>query len=616
VLPPYLIACRWRFVFTAGVKLPLVFLVFLLSLPRPARADENEFTADELSRAPAPARVAALVDRAATQGWVGEVPALRSAAISAYEANRASAPAWYYLYRWAALLSLSENEALSRWAQAVDKARVGHPNMHPEPPRANAVLAARWSRELHLFALGSFSFSEEFFTNFQPVDNPVEVLSILQRLYGANPARFADYQSLAIAIAVVYDVPPPPSWPHGQVSAAALPRKLPAPEEAFAYWTGLDHANLTLQHLRRLPASELKFIVDEVAPFSDLDWARKNLPVGLPDLAKAYDLIRYRKDRWDSKAYMWNQPDYHLTTILREGGICVDQAYFASVSGKAKGIPTIMFLGQGLDGRHAWFGYLDGVQKWELDCGRYAEQKLDVGIAYDPQTWGTITDFELRFLSDRFRALPTYKLSLVHSDFAGEYLQDRKIPQALKAAREAVNRDRRNLDGWNILLQAQTAATSDPRVVEGVLREAILAFQQYPDLVLLFTHQLAASMRARGEASAADFEEKRLAKLYQSNQGEVSCQQAADIMERSMREDALPQQVRTYQQVLDTFGRGQGYEFFDRVVVPFARYLQKEQQVPAALSAVDHARKYLRIDKGGQLDDALTALSDALKSGN
>ncbi len=593
----------------------LIRLVLLLVLPLLAAAQATDYTPDELSRPPAPARVAQLVDRAAATGWAGEAAGLRQAAISAYEANRGSASAWYYLFRWADLLGQTEGQALADWTKAVDQARVGHPNMVPAGPARTGALAARWPRDLQLFALGSFSFSEEFFTTFQSVDNPGEVLSILQRLHGANPARFADYPSLAIAIAVVYDVPPPPSWPHGQVSATALPRQLPAAEEAFAYWTNLDHANLTLQHLRRLPASELKFIVDEIAPFGDLDWARRSVAVGLPDMAKAYDLIRYRKDRWDRKAFMWDQPDYHLSTILGQGGICVDQAYFAAVSGKAKGVPTIIFLGQGLDGRHAWFGYLDGQQKWQLDCGRYAEQRLDVGIAYDPQTWGTITDFELRFMSERFRALPIYKLSLLHAQFAGEYLKDGKNAQALKAARESVNRERRNILGWSVLLRAQAALNPDPKVSEGLLREAILAFQKYPDLTLLFTHQLAASMRARGETSAADFEEKHLAKVYQTNQTDISCQQAADIMDRTMREDALPQQVRVYQQVLENYGHGAGYEFFDRVVVPFATYLQKQQQLPSALSAVDRARKYLRIDKGGQLDGALTAFSERLKSG-
>ena len=48
--------------------------------------------------------------------------------------------------------------------------------------------------------------------------------------------------------------------------------------------------------------------------------------------------------------------------------------------GKAKGVPTLLFRGVGLDGRHAWFGFLDSDGHWELDCGRYADQKLTVSL--------------------------------------------------------------------------------------------------------------------------------------------------------------------------------------------------------------------------------------------
>jgi hypothetical protein len=64
-----------------------------------------------------------------------------------------------------------------------------------------------------------------------------------------------------------------------------------------------------------------------------------------------------------------------------------------------------------LDGRHAWFGYLDAQQKWQLDVGRYAEQKYISGIAFDPQTWGEVNDYALALLAERFRELPQYRQS-------------------------------------------------------------------------------------------------------------------------------------------------------------------------------------------------------------
>jgi hypothetical protein len=597
---------------------PKLRVLFLLLCVAPAWAqDAGGITGDELSRPPTPARIARLVDQADAQGWGSVAPLLRAGARQAYESNSGYVTQWYYLYRWARLLGTPYNRAIQDWARRVEEARVAHPNMAGRYPAKPGSLAANLSRELQLALLGNAALSEEFFQLLSPVDNPAEVLAVLQAIHRAEPALFAGYPSLALAIAVVYDVPPPPTWPHGQVSETLLPRQLPAPEKVFAHLARLDRANGTAHKLGRLPASELKFLVDLVAPFAELDWARKNVAPGLADLGKAYDLVKYRQDRITSAQYVWPGPTYALAVILQQGGICVDQAYFASTVGKAKGIPTLMFRGAGLDGRHAWFGYLDANQRWQLDCGRYAEQKYVTGLAFDPQTWGNINDHELGFISDRFRNLPTYKLSVVHAAFAADYLSDRKVELALKAARESVNRDRRNLDGWHVLLAAQRAAAPDDlRAQEAVLREAVLAFARYPDLEILFSRQLIEVLRRRGETSLATFEEQRLGRKYQAARQDLSIGQAAAALQRSMATDDLATQIRLFNRTLDTQGQGAAIDFFDTIVAPFALHLAREGQVPAALQALERARRTLRVEPGSQIEGELKELTARLRAGN
>ncbi len=603
------------FCFAEVVLIRLAIFVLLLGT-RAAWAQESAvIPAEEIARGPSPARVAALVDRAATQGWGSVVPSLRTAARQAYETNSGYVPAWYYLYRWAELLATPYNKALNDWAAAVEKAGVAHPNMPSSYAYHPGALSAQLSRETQLALLGNTALSEEFFMLLSPVDCPWEVLAILQKIYQQSPTLFADYGSLALAIAVVYDVPPTPNWPHGQVSVAVLPRQLPLPEQAFAYWAKLDRTGATLQHLRRLPASELKFLVDVAVPFTELDWARQNVPPGLVDFEKAYFMVKYRKDRLEQNVYLWPTADYQLATILTKGGICVDQAYFASTAGKAKGIPTILFLGAGLDGRHAWFGYLDGGQHWQLDCGRYAEQKFISGVAFDPQTWSKINDHELLFITERFRALPTYKLSDMHAAFATEYLFAHEPALAVKAAREAVNRDRRNLAAWTVLLDAQAAASPDLSPREAILREAVLAFQKYPDLEIAFSRQLVEVLRKRGETSLAAFEEQRLGTKYAATRGDLSIEQAAATVDRSMKADDVATQITVYNRVLDTAGRGQSIDFYDKVVAPFVRHLASANQVPAALLSLDRARRTLRVEPGKQLDLEMAGMADRLKAG-
>ena len=193
----------------------------------------DEVSPTELARGPSPQRVAALVEEGAHGGWGNAVEPLRAAAFLAYETRPDVAQAWYHLYRWAELLATSENQATKSWIDAVQEAKAGHPNMARRYQAKNTPLAAIWSRELQRGALGSAAFSEEFFSTLSPLDNLPEVLRILQSLYTPDPTRFAEYQNLALAIAVVYDVPPPPDWPHWQVDPDALPRQLPAPGPAM-----------------------------------------------------------------------------------------------------------------------------------------------------------------------------------------------------------------------------------------------------------------------------------------------------------------------------------------------------------------------------------------------
>jgi hypothetical protein len=593
----------------------LLFVSALLSaMPLPAQVLTLEISPAELSRPPSRERVAALVDSAAQNGWGMWVGPLRQAALQVYQHDAAAAGPWYHLYRWADELATPQAQATQAWMRAIEEGKLVHANMPRHYDMVAAPLGNLLSPPLQRWALANAAFSEEFFNTVLPLDQPTEVLRILQSIYAANPATFSDYASLALAIAIVYDVPPPPDWPHGQVTPEALPRRLPTPLAAFAYWTRLDQAHLSLQSLRRLPASELKYVVDAAAPLAELSWAQQSVPLPLAEMAKAYDMVKYRNDRVTSNAFIWPGDDYRLATILQTGGICIDQAYFASNVGKARGVPTLLFHGAGQDGRHAWFGFLSATG-WQLDAGRYAEQKFVVGQAYDPQTWRYLNDHDLMFMSERFHALPLYKLSVINAEFAEEFLRDRNAPAAVKAAREAVNREPHNLHGWELLMVSQRAAGASPRDIEGTLHEAATALQKYPDLEASFSRLLVQSLRQRGEASAATAEEQRLAHKYQADRSDLSVQTAADMLERSMQEDEFAAQVKAYQNILTTYGTGAGIDFYDRIVSRFARHCKDVGQPAAALAALDKARKTLRVEAGGQLDQEMTRYADELRKG-
>ncbi len=591
-----------------------IFVLLFGCVSRAAAQAPSSLEAEVL-QPPTATRLAAIHAAANRDGWATQVESLRRTALLAYSRDKlAAAEGWFHVYRWSALFAEQESSFVPRWVEAVNAAKVGHADLNRLINARPQTLGASLSRDLQGWLTSNAAFSHEFFALISPVDYLPAVFAILDTLYRADPARFKANASLALAIAVVFDVPPPPNWPHGQVSPAALPRRFPAPLEAYGWWLKQEQLGRTFHKFSRLGADDLKFVVDTAAPFAELEWAEKIADYPLGQLAKAYTMVCYRTDRVANNVAIWPGKTYRMTDILKDGGICCDQAYFATNVGKARGVPTLFFYGAGNDGRHAWFGFLDGNQKWQLDAGRYAEQRFVTGYARDPQTWREISDHELQFLSERFRELPSFRQSRVHSDFAADFLSAGDAVTAGIASRKAVSFERRNQPAWETLIAAAQKAGRDAKTVEAIVREAALAFQSYPDLEALYVTRVAESLRARGQVSEADAEVGRVAKKNRGKRSDLSAQQARDTVVRSFSSQTLPEQIRVYNTTLDTLGRGAGIAFFDEVVVIFAEHLVQLEQPAEAVRAVERARRTLKVEPNSQLDQESARLLTRLKA--
>ncbi len=559
-------------------------------------------------------RLEKILAAAQRDGWAPQSAALHQIARRAYEQDRlAAAGAWMHTYRWTALFGTTELAYIPQWGRAIQEAQVGSANMARTYQMSLSPLSLALTPACQAWLLENAEFSDEFYAVLQAVDYLPEVFRILSDLHRADPARFRTYANLALAIAVVYDVPPPPYWPHTQVTPAALPRRWPKPLDAFVWWTHEDRQGHTYLPLSRLATEELKFVVDAAAPFDDLAWSQEIVNYPLDQFAKTYSLIKYRRDRNNLSAAVWPGPTYSLPAILGAGGICVDQAYFASEAGKARGVPTLLFRGAGNDVRHAWFGYLDGHLQWQLDAGRYAEQKFVTGVAFDPQTWRPISDHELKFIAERFHALPSYQQSRIHAEFAGDYLVTGEAAAAVAAARKAVNYERRNQNAWEILLRAEKAAGFTPKQIEATLYEAMQAFARYPDLEAYYSNEVCRSLRVRGETSAADYEQRRIARKYQGDRSDLSVAESRDILLRSIATQSLEEQIRTFNRVLDSYGRSAGIQFFDQVVAVFALHLAQLGHPQDAIAALERARGAMKVQPGSQLDQEFAIVFAALR---
>jgi hypothetical protein len=599
----------FRSCFWAGVFFLLISFPVRADLPPPPTVPT--VPDDWFTRTPTPERLLQIRSQAISGSWQAVAARLYQGSLKAYELRQeGAAESWYWVARWCDLLGQSQRSLGVQWLETLSKVGGIHAGIDqrailawPDEPVARLL-----TDETQIWLLQDQAFSAAFFDLLAATDCLPRVVSILQSLREADGRRFTTYRQLALAVALVYDAAPPPYWPHHQVSAAALPRQLPAPVEAFKFFTNLDQAGAGLHKLATISAAELKFMVDLAAPFPELAWAQKSVKFSLTDLVKSYESVRYRTDRIETQQYNWPGTSYALDEIRSEGGICTDQAYFATQTGKARGVPTLLFSGAGVDGRHAWFGYLGVGQKWILDGGRYAQQRYVTGSACDPQSWGTLSDHELSFLSEGFRRLPPYRQSRQHQVFAELFLRFGQKPAAAAAARKAVLLERRNFDAWLVLLAANDQAL--PAVREPLLREAAQVFLRYPDLNACFVRELVVSLRARGETSMAAFEERTLVRLgARGGRSDMGVDQAVAQL-ASAKPDA---RLSTYKQMLQKYGRGAGIDFYDRVTRPLVKQLAKEKLLKDAQQVIKLTRSAFNPEPKSMFDLELTELESKLQ---
>jgi len=572
-----------------------------------------EVSATEAHRPPSEAWLKRTLSPELSLAWSDVERASSDAAKLAAAGNRTAAmEGWLQVAQWARLLRSDHQQVTSRWVAAINSAALGHPNMPRKYTIHAQTLSGLVSEKFVAAVMQDPDFTSSFFQLLTPYDYLPEVLRILDQIYVSDPQAFEQYDQLALAIALIHDVPAPPHWPHGQVSPELVSRVFPDAVEVFQFWVGAERSRATLHRLTTLWASELKFVVDAAAPFAELKWVQKEQRYTFATLPRAYDAITYRMDRIERNQYNWLGSSYAFPEILAAGGICIDQGYYASQVGKAIGIPTLLFRGAGLDGRHAWFGYLDAQQKWQLDVGRYAEQKYISGIAFDPQTWGEVNDYALAFLAERFRELPQYRQSRAWLQIAREYLRENEVDKALAAAKKATDLEPRHVEAWDARVLAERAGEVSATLRENTLRRAARALQRYPDLYARFQREAILILRERGQTSRADHEERQLARKFTGDRTDLAISQAAAMLNRTMADDDPATQLRVFESALRQFGVGAGMDAFDRLVRPFFEQAMTEGRRQDAKVVLILTRRLIPTPVGSQFFKELEGLAARL----
>lgn len=605
----------------------------------------------DVRRPPTPADVDSLI----AQGLPAARDSLAAALVAAYQPGRMGVsgssgnPAftsWLTLWRWCDVLTRSGDDEMARLLRRhlFDDPKTGNltfvgsgcesdlkaiteaaaAGMAQDPPGeilrqllpdgaqpVRGPLSDLLPCELVAEFLKDDAFSRAFFSTLSGDDYLPLVIANLRDIRAADPKNWKNYRQLAIAIAVVNDSKPPGFWPHEQVVQSLVPREQLPVAGQFAAWVAANESGGTLLDLKKLSAGQLKFVVDAFVRQDELAWARKNIRLPVAGFDKAFPMVSYRNDRLVKQQYSWEEDPYLLETIRARGGICVDQAYFAMLCGKAKGLPTLFFTGQGADGGHAWFGYMKADDRWALDCARYATQNYATGHALDPQTWKTISDHDLRLLAASFRDRPEYSASVNDLAMAGIIERAGDSALAARAYESAVRTCVMNPAAWSARGDFLVRSGVPPAERKKFYEAALIQFAGNADLKSGYQQALAGVARELGDTAAADQLERLILLQNKRKRSDLSvgvvARQMRSLLDAGKLDEAGKEFRRQVSSLADTGG---GNLFYD-VAAPYIMALLDAGKKAEAGKALALVRKKLSPEKDGILDGEIRALEES-----
>ena len=415
-------------------------------------------------------------------------------------------------------------------------------------------------------------------------DNWKRVFAIAKKLVLHNSKKAKEYANLICAIAFVWDSKPYKMHPQMGSKLLSLNDDVTA---YYDYFYDLYNSRKSKISYNKLSIQELIFVVDTFVPISELEWVRKNVDGKSRKWNKKYAEIVYDKPRLDKEQFNWFKGLYTLENIKKEGGICVDQAYYGVITAQAWGIPAIYFSGLGKRGGHAWFGFSPDGKKWTLDAGRYSYDGYTTGKVFNPQTRVKMNDHTLKFFFGGIKHLKEEELAKKISVISQTLLSVGNFDLAEKYLTYSFSKYPFYAKNWDLLLNHYK--DNFEKQIE-LLNQKLLFYRKYPDIYIKDANKLMiiyAKLKKIDEVRNVETRLKRLVKNRDDLLMKVEYLKA-----RRLYNDNKPRLARQgYEKKLHKFIQSEQ----EKIINPFLAYLRLTRQYGEAKEALEFAKKLSKI---------------------
>jgi hypothetical protein len=256
---------------------------------------------------------------------------------------------------------------------------------------------------------------EEFYTALDERHDKLEAaLRLFRDIWKAYPDQAEPFASLAIAVAVTWDDPRGvyDFTRHQRRTQSDMPDGLADALANFRYIVEEDKA--LGGRARHLPWEFLVYVVDHRTPLGERKWAQTYYESAKAHVTSLHQDVPYDNDML--KAEMTKNADlkphlagrtYSLKNIKTYGGVCAQQADFASRVGKSVCIPSAYCWGESsYRGLHAWCLYVSIQQATRdrltfslVSDGRFIgfiKDAFYTGHVTDPQTGQDMLDRDMQ----------------------------------------------------------------------------------------------------------------------------------------------------------------------------------------------------------------------------
>jgi len=421
-------------------------------------------------------------------------------------------------------------------------------------------------------------------------DDATAALGILCELAASDLAAVRAYPNLAIATAVVWDQPLPDAWPHSFVERRNVPLGRESMVDRFRFWIRAHRAGMLVTDPRKLSVNDLCFVINNPLEFAELQYGQR-FRLKTPDqLWDLYNAVEYDYDRVEKEAAPgWQSGAYRLNAIWDQGGICADQAYLAASVFQAKGVPSILFLGQGSSGGHAWVGYRKTDGNWVLDVARYRNQNYPVGQAYHPQTRQRISDAELESFARNLDKSGDWDRARIFLGWARMNPKQPFYAELVSGARKLLP----DLpETWELEERWCQENRMDPKRQAAFYERWIKHFEKQPAMRFRGQKGLYKLYQQAGAKREADALKKQMLEETRVKRFDLGIHLASEEIFALIERRNWPEARAEFERTMSTFRQNAGGHLFYSLLQPYVVACLEDRQTRFARDAMQHARRF------------------------